>query len=458
MERDKPLCMYGFGLLFGATRVPQVGRDQLETNFKRRHIVVLCNHQVFRVEAMTPDGRAISPDKLEAILEQIKAKAESQPGDPDSDVGVLTAQERDSWAKLRAAIAESGEPNRATLEAIDDCLFAIALDSTNCTNAHEVSQRMLSGGDGTTRWFDKHNIIATADGALGMNFDHTFGDGLTWNRMLSEVWADINGTRSPFAALPAADDAFAGSWSQLNWELPAAVKSEMRSARRKAADLAGDVDFYSLEFGDFGRNRMKEMKMSPDAVCQMAFQLAFARLHGKPAAVYESCAMKNFFHGRTETIRSCTTDMAAMMKTFLNDGTDDAKRAALQAAAKTHVEVAKGAKAAVAGPYQGVDRHLHAMKCLAAERGVKVPFYEDPMYAASATWRLSTSNVTAPFIRLFGFGPVTGNGYGLGYMTQPESVPVNVSSFKSGQTDATRSEKMGEAITQTLRDFDRLFK
>ena len=47
--------------------------------------------------------------------------------------------------------------------------------------------------------------------------------------------------------------------------------------------------------------------MSPDAVAQMAFQLAFRRLHGVMPSVYESCTTRWFHHGRTETIRSCTT-------------------------------------------------------------------------------------------------------------------------------------------------------
>lgn len=47
--------------------------------------------------------------------------------------------------------------------------------------------------------------------------------------------------------------------------------------------------------------------MSPDAVAQMAFQLAFKRLHGTMPSTYESCTTRGFHHGRTEVIRSCTT-------------------------------------------------------------------------------------------------------------------------------------------------------
>lgn len=55
----------------------------------------------------------------------------------------------------------------------------------------------------------------------------------------------------------------------------------------------------------------QEWKMSPDAVAQMAFQLAFKRLHGTMPSVYESCTTRWFHRGRTEVIRSCTTGAAA---------------------------------------------------------------------------------------------------------------------------------------------------
>jgi hypothetical protein len=69
----------------------------------------------------------------------------------------------------------------------------------------------------------------------------------------------------------------------------------------------------------------------------------------------------------------------------------------------------------------------------------------------------STSNVTAPFIGHFGFGAVTGNGYGLGYLTLPDTIPVAVSSFKSSAL-GTNSTGMAETITKSLREFDQLFK
>lgn len=65
-------------------------------------------------------------------------------------------------------------------------------------------------------------------------------------------------------------------------------------------------------FEEFGKEQCKKFKVSPDAIMQLAFQLAFYTLEGKLAPVYESCSTAAFKHGRTETIRPCTLATKAL--------------------------------------------------------------------------------------------------------------------------------------------------
>ena len=195
--------------------------------------------------------------------------------------------------------------------------------------------------------------------------------------------------------------------------------------------------------------------MSPDAACQMAMQLAYTRMHGKPAPTYEACAMKSYYHGRTETIRSCTLESVAMCDAFLSNADNETKRMKFLEAAATHVKVAQGAKACV-GPYQGVDRHLYAMKCIAAQKGLDVPLFNDPAYSYTSTWKMSTSNVTMPIFDIFGFGPVCEDGYGFGYLTGADSLPMCITSFKSHKE--TSSEQMAANLEQSFMEFNELFE
>lgn len=63
---------------------------------------------------------------------------------------------------------------------------------------------------------------------------------------------------------------------------------------------------------EFGKNQCKKLGVSPDAVMQLAFQLALYVLEGKSVPTYESCSTAAYKHGRTETIRSCTLETKAI--------------------------------------------------------------------------------------------------------------------------------------------------
>lgn len=80
----------------------------------------------------------------------------------------------------------------------------------------------------------------------------------------------------------------------------------------------------------------------------------------------------------------------------------DSRRAALGRAAEKHVAVARAAQQG-----QGIDRHLYALRAASVVEGggkavLGAEFFEDPLAAESAGWRLSTSNVSMPFLSSFG--------------------------------------------------------
>lgn len=72
--------------------------------------------------------------------------------------------------------------------------------------------------------------------------------------------------------------------------------------------------------------------------------------------------------------------------------------------------------------YSLIQRELHAQGGRGSpkptqngDEAVTVPeIFTDPGYTTMATSVLSTSNCGNPALRLFGFGPVTPEGYGIG--------------------------------------------
>jgi hypothetical protein len=89
------------------------------------------------------------------------------------------------------------------------------------------------------------------------------------------------------------------------------------------------------------------------AVLQLSFMAAYYGLHGAMPPVYEACATRKFFHGRTETIRSATEAATAFCKALAAGAPKEETQALMQAAAKAHAGVSK---AAATG--SGIDRHF----------------------------------------------------------------------------------------------------
>ena len=118
-----------------------------------------------------------------------------------------------------------------------------------------------------------------------------------------------------------------------------------------------------MRFLGYGKEAMKGFGMSPDAYAQMAMQLAYYRLNGKPCGTYESIMTRGFLHGRTEVGRSTSIDALNFCQAFDDpDISDAAKVELLQTATTAHSGyLANAAQAA------GCDRIMLGLKMVMTE-------------------------------------------------------------------------------------------
>lgn len=135
--------------------------------------------------------------------------------------------------------------------------------------------------------------------------------------------------------------------------------------------------------------------------------------NGGNCATYESCSTAAFKHGRTETIRPCTTQTTAFSRAITSSSGKHSKselRALVSKCSSVHGQLTKEAAMG-----EGFDRHLFALKYLAQQRSMPVPaLYQDPAYAAINHNILSTSTLGSPAVAIGGFAPVVRDGYGIG--------------------------------------------
>eukprot|EP01062_Namystynia_karyoxenos_P075683 TRINITY_DN7325_c0_g1_i1.p1 TRINITY_DN7325_c0_g1~~TRINITY_DN7325_c0_g1_i1.p1 ORF type:complete len:632 (+),score=177.23 TRINITY_DN7325_c0_g1_i1:104-1999(+) len=449
------------GQFFGTARIPKEKTDALEHHAESsRHIAVQCAGDFYRVEVIQTDGTAVSAADLRATFAAILDKHDrpiwgSAPSAEQIGLGILTTEDRDVWARHRAALLEgdSSGNNKRSLAGIDSALLVVALDHCKPSFDHGLLGNCRSMLHGVTvpqrthcnRWYDKMQLVADGAGELGFIFEHSFSDGASWNTTLQDVWRDAHAKPAP-----ALGEALVAE--PLEFVLPQSVKDGILAAERKCRkDLIDDVDLETLDFDAYGKRDIKPWKMSPDAVVQQAFQLAYYRLHGESAATYEACAMRPFFRGRTETIRSCTPESAAFVRAVCS-GRPRREECRQLLAAATAAQSAL-AKAAASG--QGIDRHLLSLKMEAKTHGVcpgaaDLELFDDDIFRRSGTWTISTSNVTMPFIKTFGFGAVCPEGYGFGYQIFDDKIPVHITSFRSGA--GTDSSAFRDAFSDALCD------
>ena len=263
---------------------------------------------------------------------------------------------------------------------------------------------------------------------------------------------------------------------KLEWDMIPELSIALRFAETRLADLIQQNEFQTLDFSGYGKNFITSMGFSPDAFVQMAFQAAYYGLYGRLENTYEPAMTKMYLHGRTEAIRSVTPESAEFVKTFWADNPAQKKVDALRKAAQKHTKITKECSQA-----QGFDRHLYALYCVwqrqlnedgenlessssagfssngysspndpSDQGGAKLReqssspngvsqsptgmIHTMPAFFADSGWErmnntiLSTSNCGNPSLHHFGFGPTSGEGFGIGYIIKDESISICASS------------------------------
>ena len=74
-----------------------------------------------------------------------------------------------------------------------------------------------------------------------------------------------------------------------------------------------------LQFNEFGKQFIKDHKLSPDAFVQLALQLTYYKVHRKLVSTYESASIRQFRLGRVDNIRAATLEALAWTKAMCDE-------------------------------------------------------------------------------------------------------------------------------------------
>ncbi|PZC83685.1 hypothetical protein B5X24_HaOG207212 [Helicoverpa armigera] len=416
-----PLDMSQFVGLFGATRLPRQTKDEIFRDPKSKHVVVQKQGNFYVFDVLDANGNLLSPQEILGNLAQIMNDNTSAAEHP---LGILTTQNRDVWAKQRSHLESTG--NSEVLNKIDSAIFNLILDDDTINDDKRVLLKKYLHSDGLNRWFDKSfSLIITRDGVAGVNFEHSWGDGVAVLRFFQDIYAET--TKKPFIhpdSKPADSNI---SVQKLEFKLDDKSKQFIDNAKKEYKAWCDSLSIDYILYEGLNKAACKKFKVSPDCIMQLSFQAAHHLLKGNFVGTYESCSTSAFKHGRTETMRPCTDKTKAFCETLHSNNTSiDELRAKLTECSKLHLELVKDAAMG-----QGFDRHMFALMKMAEDNNMPRPeIFDSYEYKFLNKSILSTSTLSSPSVMAGGFGPVVKEGFGIAYSAFPDKLGAAVASYK----------------------------
>jgi carnitine O-acetyltransferase len=344
------LCSNGYKFLFHSARVPGESKDAVNCYNPAMYngeIFITRKNQLFSLNIT-----GLNTDEIEAELQKIVAMA-GETAAPN--VGALTTASRDLWYSSRVKLL-TDSTNAESLEMVERAMFGVCLDDISPITPTDVGRNALNGK--CNRFFDKTlQLIVFANGKAVFIGEHSKSDGSPTARLCDDVLTTL-ATGGLDHSIPVVSGEKA---SKAITALPlstTAVAAEIAEAEVYIEEEWTAHNWRAVRFTGYGNSAMKGYGMSPDAYTQMAMQLAYYRLNGKPCGTYESIMTRGFLHGRTEVGRSTSIDALNFCQAMDDPTVSDAAKVELLQTATT----AHSGYLALAAKAQGVDRVLLGMK------------------------------------------------------------------------------------------------
>nr|CCA26921.1 choline/Carnitine Oacyltransferase putative [Albugo laibachii Nc14] len=464
----KPMCATAYKYMFNSCRIPCRGQDyyKLYDPSIYRHVVVMHrNHfytfSLFHESNSNGQEGCCTLLTFEEIKTQIEMILDDTSGEA-SPIGLLTAQNRDTWARQRAILLSDG--NKEALEAIESGVLLLSLEEDAPASRQEIA-RALWHGNGRNRFLDKCiQLFVFRNAKAGLLGEHAMLDGMPMS-----VYADFIITRLHRSQIDLGRGAVRDlpKPQKLQFYFSPSVLSSIYFAGKLYQHLIHAHTVNVTLFHGFGKHKIiKEYSCSPDAFVQVAIQVAYRRLFGKSTATYEAIQTRSFLHGRTETARSCSRQSAEFARSMAEENSTSSpakKKSLLLDAVKGHVNYMHRAAQG-----RGVDRHLLALRHLIdTEKDGAVPFFEqNPLLKRSSTWQISTSHLSHELFDGWGWGPVVPDGFGIAYSVKKNCIQFNIACLRDlGQNlpefdplECDWAQRMGDSFDSSLIDMSHLFE
>ncbi|KXH78566.1 choline/carnitine O-acyltransferase [Sporosarcina sp. HYO08] len=420
--RGMPLDMSQYKKFFRSVRIPRPERDEIfvaEYEKKNNHVILLYQNNVYKIDVTNEEGDLYPGEAIAKVIEEM-FRNEREEG---VNVGIFTTAKRDQAAKAYDKLKLS-KVNAKTLQTIADALVVISIDEKS-ENAEEAIQNLMLHED--NKYFDKTiQIIITKAGKLGFNIEHSAVDGTSIYSVIRHISKGLKKDPSPqLVQLPAKPNI-----EKQQWELTQELQDLFIQFHEDHEQRKKRYFLHSQTFMDFGAEKIKSLRFSPDAFFHIALQVAQYRTFGEFRSVYEPVATRYFYEGRTECARATSMEKSRFVEA-LDDRQETVDRlyALMNKAGAAH-----SARIHDCQKGFGVERHMYGLEKIyhlfGAELGIpSLPeIFKDEGYVTLRHDSISTSGMAYDNVKYRMFAPVVKGGFGVAYILLENSMSINISS------------------------------
>ena len=386
--RGQRMSMDAWADLNGGIRTPAVDTDvwmRAGTGATYRTIGLLHLGRMWEIPLTGSEGKLLNDDQLRASVEYVL----SQTVPAEDNFAAFSAL---GSAVLAPDAPWDADKNRSLYNRLSNMLFTITLDP-NASDDLETLQRWAF--DAGYAWVYKPiSYLAALDSNMfAASLEHSTIDGGTLAAAVRRMQAvDLN-------TLDTQRDGHLGRGHELVWD---GVDYDLTEYHQR-------VSLMRAERVVVRRDQDLPYAISADALAQLILMIAQHLTYGRIRAHYQSCDMRHFRAGRTETIRPVTLE-AVNFVTRLVQG--DASETQFTAAVETHRDAVKAAKTG-----RAFDRHLFMLQHIAQELGgANADIFTQ--HTAAREDFVSTSTMGGPdAILRFMYAPTDEHGFGVNYTT-----------------------------------------
>ncbi|GAV53561.1 hypothetical protein ZYGR_0AK00630 [Zygosaccharomyces rouxii] len=460
-----------------------------------KHLLVISRGQYYTVEVLDDKGNVLyDPTNLITVFDYIlKDSIRNENSSASTALGSLTSHSFHSWKYARKRL-ERKFPDELRL--IDSALFILVLDHSSfkddgattesgelqilsdseensMANSARNLKRLFYGtsilngngrqmGSCVSRWYDKLQLVVTEDSEAAVIWDSFTCDGSAVLRFTSETYTEsilrlareVNLGDPRFSLWPSINSISTKNTSdkktlepdpvkithKIEWKFSDILNTHIHLSETKLADLISRYDMIRLSI-PFGRRDGDIWGVRPDAMIQVALQVAHFALYGKMIYGVEPVSTRGFKNSRSCFIDIQSDELLELCREFITSSLDDvSKLNKFLKACKLHIQKVKNAKAG-----DGFEKHFNALRCLfkfnehygisldSNDSKVGESIFESPVLSPFLEPEFLAANCGNAATTAFAITPDIPNGFGVGYTIKDDCCDLTVTSqFRQG--------------------------